>query len=392
MNQTTFDVRVDRTGMSTVKQSLTPPSVQSSGIISLWGAEFEFPTAPFVIDAVVEWARKGLYAYTVENEEFCTLVCSWMQRVRRWTIQPDWIVPVYGITASLATAMRAFTEEGDGIIGLDPCYHMYWNAVELSGRRKISSRMLFDGEAYTVNWADLEEKMSCPENKLMVVCNPHNPTGKVFTLQELERIAALAERYDVLLFSDEIFAECVYAGAEMHTFGQLHSSAKVITATSLGKWLSFTGTNQANLIIPDERVRSLFTAQRDREFYGSMNPMMLPAYRAAYTPQGAAWVRDMMAYIEENYRLTDAFFKEYLPAFRAIRPEGTFVLWVDASRFCADAEKLDAFLTEKAHFHVDPGVQYSGEPGFFRMTLSVPRQNLQAALESLRAACQKLPV
>ena len=386
--ETAFDTRVDRTGMSTVKQSLTPPIVQESCVISLWGAEFEFPTAPFVIDAVVNWAKKGLYAYTVEDDEFRHLVCRWTENVRRWSIRPEWIVPVYGITSSLATAMRAFTEVGDGIIGLDPCYHMYWHAVELSGRRKVSSRMLFDGSGYTVDWPDLEAKMAHPENKIMVVCNPHNPTGKVFTAEELLRIAQLAARYDVLLFNDEIFAECVYEGVEMHTFGQFDTDAKVITAVSLGKWLSFTGTNQANLIISDAETRERFIAQRDREFYGSMNPMMLPAYRAAYTPEGAAWARDMMTYVAENYRLVDSFLKDHLPAFKAVRPEGTFVLWVDAREFCANAEKLDAFLSEKAHFHVDPGVQYNGEPGFFRMTLSVPRAELRKALESLAAACK----
>lgn len=383
-----FNTLVDRTGMSTVKQSLTPSNVKDCGGISLWGAEFEFPTAPFVTEAIVGWVKKGLYAYTVEDDDFRELVCRWMSDVRHWHVCPEWIVPVYGITAALATAMRAFTKEGDGIIGLDPCYHMYWQAVELSGRRKVSSPMLFDGAVYTVDWADLEAKMAQAENRIMVICNPHNPTGKVFSAQELIRIAELAVRHDVLLFNDEIFAECVYDSVEMHTFGQLDTQAKVITATSLGKWLSFTGVNQANLIIPDGFVRENFLAQRNREFYGSMNPMMLPAYRAAYTPEGAAWVRELMAYIEENYHMTDTFFKKKLPSFKPVKPEGTFILWVDAREFCADAEKLDAFLIEKAGFHVDPGPQYNGAPGFFRMTLSVPRDSLKAALERLAQAAR----
>lgn len=385
-----FDMRVDRTGMSSVKQKLTPDTVKNSDIISLWGAEFEFPTAPFVIDAVADWAKKGLYAYTVEDDAYRQLVCRWMHSVRQWDIAPEWIVPVYGITASLATLMRTVTDTGDGIIGLDPVYHMYWEAVELSGRRKVSSRMLFDGRRYSVDWPDLERKMADPENKILVVCNPSNPTGKVFSREELERFAQLAARYDVIIFNDEIFAECIYEGVQMHTFGQLPQPySQVITAVSLGKWLSFTGTNQANLIIPDQQLRARFQAERDREFYGSMNPMMLPAYRAAYTPEGAAWVREMMAYIADNYRLVDHFFKTRLPAFKAVRPEGTFILWVDAREFCSDEKALVSFLNEQALFHVDPGTQYSGEPGFFRMTLSVPRAELQKALESLAAAINK---
>lgn len=384
-----FDTRVDRIGMSTVKQAFTPASVASSGIISLWGAEFEFPTAPFVIDAVVKWAQKGLYAYTVEDNHYRELVRQWMHNVRRWDISADWIVPVYGITASLATLMRTITEPGDGIIGLDPGYHMYWKAVELSGRRKVTSRMLFDGDSYSVDWDDLQEKMADPANKILLVCNPSNPTGKVFSSEELTHFSRLAAQYNVIIFNDEIFAECIYPGGEMHTFGQLPVSyTKIVTATSLGKWLSFTGTNQANLIIPDEQLRAAFLAERDREFYGSMNPMMLPAYYAAYTPEGAAWADELMRYVAENYHIVDEFFRKELPTFRAISPQGTFILWVDARAFCADEAKLIRFFNEQACFHVDPGTQYGGDPGFFRMTLSVPRAELKKALSSLKQAAK----
>lgn len=286
---THFDTRVDRSGMSTVKQAMTPAAIEESGLLSLWGAEFEFPTADFVIDAVVRWAKRGLYAYTVEDEAFLELVRSWLASQRGWEIEPEWIVPVYGITSALATAMQAFTGEGDGIVGLDPCYHMYWEAVELSSRRRVSSPMLFDGERYGIDWPDLEAKLAAPENRLLVFCNPHNPTGKVFSRGELERIAELAGKYGVVVFNDEIFAECVYPGVEMPTFGQLpNCAARVITAVSLGKWLSFTGTNQANLIIPDAETRERFRARRDREFYGSMNPMLRPAYRASNTTPSPA--------------------------------------------------------------------------------------------------------
>ncbi|MBR0159852.1 MAG: aminotransferase class I/II-fold pyridoxal phosphate-dependent enzyme [Oscillospiraceae bacterium] len=386
-----FDLRVDRSGMSTVKQLFTPERVRDSEVISLWGAEFEFPTAKFVSDAVVAWAEKGLYAYTVEDDGFRDLVCSWMKRQRCWEIQPSWIVPVYGITASLATAMRAFTKEGDGIIGLDPSYHMYWHAVELSGRSKVPCRMLFDGERYSIDWNDLERKIAAPENRILVLCNPHNPTGKVFSRDDLRRIAALARAHDVIIFNDEIFAECIYDGVEMPCYDrETAAGACIITATSLGKWLSFTGTNQANLIIPDAETREAFLAERDREFYGSMNPMMLPAYRAAYTDAGASWARELMTYVEDNYKMTDHFFREKLPQFHAVRPEGTFILWVDARAFCEDADMLQKFLNQKALFHVDPGVQYNGDPGFFRMTLSVPRAELRRALESLEMAVREM--
>lgn len=389
-----FDLCVDRTGFASVKQLMTPESVKKNGNLSLWGAEFEFPTAPFVIDAVVEWAKKGLYAYTVDDDEFHGLVKKWMKMHRNWEIEEEWIVPVYGITSSLATAMRAFTDENDGIIGMVPGYHMYWHAVELSGRKKVETKLLFDGERYTVDWHDLEAKMADPQNKILLLCNPHNPVGKVFDREELLRIAGLAETYGTIVFSDEIFAECLYDGVEMYTIEQLAAGrVKNIVASSLGKWLSFTGTNQANLIIANPDLREAFVAERDREFYGSMNPMMLPAYRAAYTEEGERWLSEMMAYVQENYRATDQFFRENLPHFRAIKPQGTFILWVDCREFCREfglsEAALAAFFEEKAFFHIDYGTCYSGEEGFFRMNLSVPRTELLKTLKSLEAAVKR---
>lgn len=385
-----FDILVDRSGMTTVKQSLTPPCVTKSGHVSMWGAEFEFPTAPFVVDAIVEWAKKGLYAYTVEDEAFREQVCWWMQYRRSWHIEPEWIVPVYGITSSLATAMRAFTGPSDGIIGMTPGYHMYWHAVELSGRNKIPTRLRYDGKAYSIDWDDLERKMAVPENKILLVCNPHNPLAKVFSREDALLIAELAEKHDVILFNDEIFAECLYEGVTFHSVHQAAAPAvKCITATSLGKWLSFTGTNQANLIISHEELRKAFLAERDREFYGSMNPMMVPAYRAAYTIEGDMWARDMMNYVRENYLLVDSCLGTRIPGFKAIRPEGTFILWVDATDFCSDAKQLHEFLSNKAYFHVDPGPQYDGDPGFFRMSLSIPRAELARNLQALEKAVRQ---
>ena len=385
-----FDQLVNRSGMYTVKQFFTPECVKNSANLSMWGAEFEFPTAPFVSEAIAEYAKKGLYAYTWPTEEFFQIIADWMSMHRGWEICREWIVPVYGITASVATAMRVFTREGDGIIGLSPGYHMYWEAVQYNGRKKVPSKMLLTDHGYEIDWEDLERKMADPGNKMIVFCNPENPTGKVHGPEELKRIAELAEKHDVIIFNDEIFAECLYDGVEFRTLNQVAgTNLRVITATSLGKWLSFTGTNQANLIIPNDELRAEFMAERNMEFYGSFNPFMIPAYRAAYTKEGEAWLAEMMAYVQENYRLTDCYFREKLPQFKAVKPEGTFVLWVDARRFCAKDNVLNDFLVNRAHFHVDIGSTYGDDEGFFRMNLSIPRAELLKNLNCLLEAANE---
>jgi cystathionine beta-lyase len=379
---TEFDLNVDRTGMDTVKYLLTPEVIKDAGVNSLWGAEFDFPTAPFVVDAIVEWAKKGLYAYTLVTDNFRNIVQNWMRMHRNWEIQKDWIVPTYGISISLATAMRAFTNPGDGIISMDPGYHNYWKAVELGGRQKVHNKLIYKDNHYIVDWVDLELKMKNSKNKLLVVCNPHNPTGKVFNEEELSRIGKMAADNNVIIFNDEIFAECIYDDKKFVTIDQVFDGANVITATSLGKWLSFTGTNQANIIIKNDDLREAFLRERDKEFYGSMNPIMLPAYKAAYTQEGEKWLSTFMKYIKTNYQLVCKYYS-MIKGFTPITPEGTFIMWTDATEFCNSETELMDFLVNKAKFHVDPALQYNGEEGFFRINLAMPRDRLEINLESL---------
>jgi len=244
--------------------------------------------------------------------------------------------------------------------------------------------MIYTGVGYEVDWNDLESKMADPSCKMMVMCNPHNPTGKSFRDDELKGIAEIAAKNDVILFSDEIFAECVYEGC-ISAIEQICPDARVITATSIGKWLSFTGTNHANIIISDSDIRRKFVEERDRTFYGSMNPMMVPAYRAAYTAEGREWIRQLMGYVKCNYDLVCEYFGR-IKGFKAIRPEGTYVMWVDASEYCKDENELRRFLVDEARFHVDMGTQYYGDPGFFRMNLAMPRAELEKNLRSLCTA------
>lgn len=380
-----FDQVLNREGLCSVKLELTPKSVRKSGNLTMWGAEFDFPTADFVCEALSKWALEGAYPYTMETGSFRELVSGWMKKHRKWNVEPEWVVSTYGISYSLAVAARAFTEAGDSIVSLDPGYDNYWKSVIKCGRKKLGSKMQYNGTSYCIDWDDLEEKLSDPSSKMLVMINPQNPTGKVFSDDELRGIAALARKYDVIIFSDEIFAECVYDGVEMKTFGQIDAEVKVITATSLGKWLSFTGTNQANMIIPDAGLRSLFKEEMERTYYGSINPMMIPAYKAAYTNRGEEWIREFMSYIQGNLETAESYINN-LHGFHCVRPEGTFILWVDATGFCGDEETLRDFLTEQAHFHVDMSSQYFGEPGFFRMNLAMPRAELIRNLKSLEKA------
>lgn len=383
--QYNFDKRVDRSNMASIRELKTPETVAQRDFISCWGAEFEFETAPCVTNAIVEWAKKGLAAYNVPDDTLYSAIQNWMKMHRGWEIQKEWIVPTYGLTCSVATICRAFTEEGDGIIGFDPVYHVTWDPVKLNGRRHVNCQLLFDGATYHIDYEALEELCKDPKNKVITFCNPHNPTGKVWGKRDLEKVAQLALKYDKILYSDEIFADLVYEGVEMLTFNQITDAPlKVIVSTSLGKTFSMTGIGQANLIISHEELREQFIAQREIDYYGSFNPMMRAAYLGGYTEEGSKWARAMMRYCHETYCQLDQYFKAYLPKMKAIPPEGTFILWVDCRElgFSTDEEMEKVF--QKAGFSCDFGSQYGSEPGFIRMNLAAPRADIFTIMESLR--------
>ena len=386
-----FDTRVDRSGMASIRELMTPESVKEKGMVSFWGAEFEFQTAPCVTEAIVNWARKGLAAYNCEDEAFFALVKNWMKLHRGWEIETDWIVPTYGLSFSVGTIARAFTEPGDGFIGLGPVYHMTWEPIELNDRKHVDCPLLFDGETYHIDYEKLETLLAEPSNKVLTLCNPHNPIARVWNREELTRLAELVYRYDKILYSDEIFADTVYEGVEMLTIDQVTDKpVKWIVATSLGKTFSMTGVGQANIIIKDKALRDAFLKQRDKDHYGSFDPMMRAAYFGGYTEEGSSWVKAMMAYCWGNYELLDSFCKEYIPKIKVIRPQGTYIVWADCSGFGFDsAEKLDDFF-KSAGFVCDQGVRYGSEPGFVRINLAAPRAELLKVLSSLQSAVKNL--
>ncbi|MCD8023021.1 MAG: aminotransferase class I/II-fold pyridoxal phosphate-dependent enzyme [Lachnospiraceae bacterium] len=203
---------VVRTGEENLKKQWTPAPIREAGYVSFEAAEMDFPTAPSIIRSVSELVQKGNIGYPTITPAYQERVCWWMAHAREWSIRPEWIVPVMGTIYSVATAIRMVTKPGEGIITLAPGYNRYEQAARRLGRESSVSVMRESAEGYRIDFADLEQKMAAPENHLFVLCNPHNPTARVWTEKELTEIARLSAKYQVLVFSDEIFAEVTFDG------------------------------------------------------------------------------------------------------------------------------------------------------------------------------------
>ena len=383
-----FDKKADRAGgVFWLKDVFTPEEVRAAGLLSYRGAEFEFPTCPALVRGVQEAAAQGVFGYSLPRKAYLDAVQWWMQAVRGYAVEPDWVVTTHGTIFALATTIRMQTAVGENIIILTPTYNRYEQAATRLQRGTVKVPFLCGDGRYALDWPALEAAMSAPENKVLVLCNPNNPTGHILSREELARIAALSARYGVTVFSDEIFADVVFGDAPMTAYtAAAGKDVLAITCTSMGKTFSLTGVNHANVIIENAALREKYIAHRNADHYGSIDPMHAAALAAAYTPEGYAWLQEMKAYVWENYRLLAEFMQKNLPAVKVTRPEGTFVVWVDYAALGMDAAALDALLVRRGCFAGDTGDEYYGPDACVRYSLAVPRGELEKSLAKLKEA------
>jgi len=357
----------------------------AEGGVMLSGAEMDYAIAPCVTKAVAEFAMNGLYGFTLPDRHYKKSICDWMKMTRRWDVNPDHIVATLGTTFALSTAIRAFTEKGDGVIIQHPSYGRFDRAVRRNSRVVISNPLIEKDGIYSLDFEDMENKMAVPENKMMVLVNPHNPTGKVFTADDLKKIAQLAEKYNVVVFSDEIFAETTQDGFDARPYAEI-DPVHGISSTSLGKNFNLTGVNQANLIIPSDELREKYSVQKDIDHFGSIDPFFYTTLRAAYTEEGYEWLKQMNRHTMDNYNMLKEALKE-MPKLSVSPLESTFVAWLDCRKLGLDDKGIEEFFMNDALLWADWGEEYGpGGSGFVRMNIATTKERLTTALENLKKA------
>ena len=356
------------------------------------GAQLHFKTAPCVIKALTARAQSGIYGWTGSDyPEYRAAIQNWMQDVRHWSLEPQWIVPTYGTLQAMCCAIRAFTKEDEGVIIQPPVYVLYDRVLARTRRKKVCNPLLYKDGCYSMDFENLECLMAQPENKLMILCNPHNPIMSVWAKEDLEKVAALAKKYAVVVVADEIFAEHAFEGSKVYPYAQLEDAQdNCIICTSLGKAFNFTGMSHGNSIIPSDTLRNAFINQRNSDHYGSLDPFMYDAVMAAYSKDGQAWITALIAYVSENIRWVQAYFKEHFPWVTVCQHQAGTLVWVDFRALGLSEEELHRFLKEEAGILADKGSDYGKEgTGFCRMQLGLPRAELQKSFDRLLAAGKK---
>ena len=361
-------------------------SAAADDILPMWVADMDFETAPCVVDALRKRVDHGIFGYTRVPDEYRQSVAGWFAGQHGWTFPAEWILYTSGVVPALSAIVKALTCPGDRVIVQGPVYNCFYSSVRNNGCEVVSNSLVRTGDTYRMDFDDLERKAADPKAKLLLLCNPHNPAGRVWTRGELTRLGEICLRHGVRVVADEIHCEFVAEGHAYVPYGSLSAELmhNAVVCCSPSKAFNTAGLQIANIICDDAAVRQQIDRAINVNEVCDVNPFGVVALMAAYTPEGADWLRQLNAYIYANYDCLRAFFAERLPQFPVIRLEGTYLVWVDCSALGIGSEEIERELVDTERVWVNAGEMY-GEEGhsFIRINIACPRRRMEEGLQRI---------
>jgi putative C-S lyase len=362
------------------------------GVVPMSVADMEFKTAPEIARGLAQFVGEAIFGYTAPTGAYYDAVCGWMKRRHGWEIDREWIVTFPGVVGAFYAAVRALTREGEGVIVMPPVYYPFYSAVTQAGRRLEPVPLHADGMRYTVDFPALERCAAKPDVKVLLFCSPHNPVGRVWSPQELARVAEICAVHGVVVISDEIHADLMMSGHRHTVFAAVSKQAEqnCIVCTAPSKTFNLAGLQTSNIFIPSPALREAFTKEVARTASGGCNCVGYRACELAYT-RGEAWLEGALAVIDSNRDLVRRTLASRLPAVRAGEMEGTYLLWLDFRALGLPYRELER-RCRKAQVFFDEGYLFGDEGrGFERMNLACPSRAVEEALGRLCAAFANLP-
>ncbi len=383
-----FDQIVDRRDTNSLKHDFAQANGLPADVLPLWVADMDFTAPPTVLDALHKAVSHGIFGYSDTRTGYYEAAAAWFDRRFHWRPQEDWLVKTPGIVFAVAMAVRALTEEGDAVLVQPPVYYPFFNVVRENRRRIVEAPLCYEDGRYTIDFAGFEETICREQVKLFILCSPHNPTGRVWTLEELREMGRICKEHGVFVLSDEI--HCDFAFPEHpHTIflaAVPEMADRAIVCTAPSKTFNLAGLQASNLWVPSGEVRGRLQAEISRAGWSSLNTLGIVACEAAYRT-GEDWLEQCKRYMRGNLDLVRDFLAEEIPQIRLVEPEGTYFAWLDCTGLGLDDEALDGLIVHKAKLWLDAGHIFgTGGSGFQRVVLASPRSTIQQALEQLKAA------
>lgn len=394
MGKYNFDEEVDRRNTDCLKYDFAKERGKQEGILPLWVADMDFRTAPEITDALVERARHGIFGYSEMKEDYFRALYSWFLTHFHWEIKEEWLVKTPGVVFAIAAAVRAFTNEGDGVLLCQPVYYPFTDCILDNKRKPVNSQLVYRDGQYAVDYEDFEKKIIENHVKLFLLCSPHNPVGRVWTRDELITIGEICLKHKVVVLSDEIHCDFTYEGFVHTPFAAISEefAKNSVICTAPSKTFNLAGLQVSNIFIADEPKRKLFSKAVDAAGYSQLNVMGLVAAKAAYT-YGEAWLCELKEYLAANLSFVREFLKENIPQIKLVEPQGLYLIWLDCSALglTLTCEELEKLVSEKANLWLDGGIMFGRETGQFqRMNIACTRKTLQQAMEQLADAVKSI--
>lgn len=394
-----FDVVCDRTNTGCAKWDALRAVFGRDDVIPMWVADMDFPAARPVVEALRKRAEHEFYGYTHTGTKLLKAITDRMQRKFHWTVQPEWIVLTPGVIPALSAAVRAFTHPGDEVILQQPVYYPFFPVVTSSGCQIGNNGLQLIGERYEMDYEDLERRFQTrmgmhavhSRARAIILCNPHNPVGRLWTRQELTRVGEIAIRNGAVVISDEIHCEILYRGYRHTPFAAISEefAQNCVVCMAPSKTFNLAGLHASSIIIPNKRLRDVFVDQMSAMVPGP-NVFGLTAMEAAYR-HGDEWLEQFLVYLEGNLQITAQYFARRIPRIKIIKPQGTYLIWLDCRELGMDDAALRSFMREKARIGLDDGFLFGAAgSGFQRMNIACPRAILNEALVRMETAVNSL--
>ena len=379
MNTYSFDNIIERRGTGCVKWDEA-----SEGVIPLWVADMDFAVAPAIQEAIRKRAEHPIFGYTFIQEDYYEAVISWFKRRHHWTIAREHILYTIGVVPAMSVAIKALTLPGEKVLFLSPDYNCFFSSVKNNGCEVVESVLRFNRDAnrFEVDWEDFEAKCADEKCTVFLLCNPHNPTGRVWTREELRQMSDICRRHQVRIVSDEIHCELVMPGHHFCPMGLIDETAIILNSPS--KSFNIAGLQTANIICTDAATRRRLDRVININEVCDLNPFGPVALIAAYN-ESENWIDELNKYLWDNYIILCDFIGKNLPQWKVMPLEGTYLVWIDVSSCCDNVEAYCDMILQKCKVWLNPGSMYgstSGE-GYLRINLACPKSTLQEALKRL---------
>lgn len=378
--QYNFDEEVNRRESGSLKWDV------KENVLPMWVADMDFKTAPEIIEALEKRVAHGVFGYNIVPDEWYTAISKWWEMRHDFKIEKEHLVFCTGVVPAISSIVRKMTTVGENVLVQTPVYNIFFNSIVNNGRHILESKLQYDGHEYSIDFADLEEKLSDPQTTMMLLCNPHNPIGKIWDKETLERIGKLCMKHHVLVVSDEIHCDLTDPGKGYVPFASVSTccAQNSITCIAPTKAFNIAGLQTAAVMIPNKQLRHKVERGLNTDEVAEPNSFAITATVAAFT-KGGDWLDALREYLSQNKCIARQFIEKELPQIKLVPSEATYLLWLDCSKFALDSEALTQFISEHSGLLLSSGNSYGASGnGFLRMNIACSRDRLMDGLHRLK--------